>query len=159
ADPGSPVSSDVPRDFATARRMAYQSDVGQVQGSDEGSEVVGVAVHVVACRCLTRPAMSPSVVGDDPKPVLGQEQHLSVPGIRAEGPAVGEHNGGALSPVLVVDVRPVTGRDVAHGGTPLVELSRRSCGTAGSIASGRLPSPGTWPDRGDPSQAGARGSS
>src|SRR2546427_5174173 len=45
----------------------------------------------------------------------GQEEHLILEGVRAQRPAVAEDDGLSLSPVLVVNERPVLGRDGVHG--------------------------------------------
>ena len=45
---------------------------------------------------------------------LTEVQHLPVPVVRRERPAMAEHYGLALSPVLVVDLRSVFRRDCRH---------------------------------------------
>ena len=58
--------------------------------------------------------MPTPVVGDDSITLLTEEQHLSVPGVRVQRPTVAEHDGLALSPVLVINLRPVFRRDCRH---------------------------------------------
>jgi hypothetical protein len=48
----------------------------QVQRLDDGGEIVRVAIHVIARRCLARTAVTAPVVGDDAKVVLCGEEHL-----------------------------------------------------------------------------------
>src|SRR5215813_10035474 len=59
--------------------------------------------------------MAPSVVRDRPETVLREEEHLGFPRVGIQRPAVRERHGGALAPVLVVDLCAVLGRDRAAG--------------------------------------------
>src|SRR5262249_8598586 len=63
-------------------------------------------------------AVTAPVVRDDSIAVRAEKEHLVVPGIAAQRPAVAEDDGLAFAPVLVVDLRPVLGRDRAHRGPP-----------------------------------------
>jgi hypothetical protein len=58
------VAADVARHFAAAGRVADQHGVLQVQRFDDGGEVVGVGVHVVAVPGLARAAVAAAVVRD-----------------------------------------------------------------------------------------------
>lgn len=53
-----------------------------------------------------------------------EEEHLPVPGVGVQRPAVREHHGRALAPVLVVDLGAVLGGDGAHGFLPSRPLYR-----------------------------------
>ena len=102
-------------DLAAVTAHLDLRDAIHVGHSTGGGEVVGVVVQVVPARGLRGPAMAPPV-GRDHAVALGQEeQHLVVPVVRAQRPAVREHDGLALAPVLVEDLRTVLGRDGAHG--------------------------------------------
>ena len=48
--------------------------------------------------------MSAPINGDDPIALGQEEQHLRVPIVRAEWPAVAEHDGLTFTPVFVIDV-------------------------------------------------------
>src|SRR5229473_639288 len=64
---------------------------------------------------------------DDATTVFEEEQHLRVPVIGRQRPAVAEHDGLALAPVLVKDLDVVFGRDGRHA---LSSLRReRAAGT------------------------------
>src|SRR5262249_35002322 len=75
------------------------------------------------------------VMGDAAVAVLGEEQHLAVPGVGAQRPAVRERDDRALAPVLVIELGAVFGGDRAHdlllapfsadSAPPLVRLSTR----------------------------------
>src|SRR5215831_18408034 len=69
--------------------------------------------------------MTAPVMRDRAEAVLRQEQHLAVPCVRAQRPAVRERDDRALAPVLVVDFRAVFGGDRAHVGTPFAVPAQR----------------------------------
>jgi hypothetical protein len=98
----------------TAETSTHQGDVSEIQRLDHGGKIVGIAVHVIAGRGLARSAMTATVVRDHPKAVLCQEQHLAVPGVGVQRPAVREGDDRAGAPVLVVDLGAVLGGDRAH---------------------------------------------
>src|SRR5258705_1206549 len=58
--------------------------------------------------------MSAAIVRDGAEAVGGQEEELLVPRVAVERPAVAEHDGLSLAPVLEEDLRPVTRLDRAH---------------------------------------------
>src|SRR5437667_632602 len=76
-------------------------------------------IHVMAAAGLGGAAMAAPVMGDDAIAVLEEEQHLRVPIIGRQRPAVAEHDGLAFAPVLVEDFNAVFGRDRAHVLSPL----------------------------------------
>src|SRR6202041_831895 len=80
----------------------------------QGGAVGRVGVHVVAEIGLGRPAMAPTVMRDDAVSVQPEEQHLAVPIVRAERPAMVEHDRPTCSPILVVDLCTVLHCDAAH---------------------------------------------
>src|SRR5215510_11157595 len=86
--------------------------------ADELREVVCIGIHVVALPRLARSAVAAPVMGDDAQAVRGQEEHLVLPGIGRERPAVAEHDRIAGPPVLVVDLRSVSGSNARHGVSP-----------------------------------------
>jgi len=71
--------------------------------------------------------MAASIMGDASKSMGRQEEHLIFERIRAERPAMAEHHGLAATPVLVIDLRAVFGRDRTH-----VALSSGERGEIGS---------------------------
>jgi hypothetical protein len=54
-------------------------------------------------------------MGDDAIALFEEEQHLRVPVIGRQRPAVAEHDGLTLAPVLVENLNTVFGRDDRHG--------------------------------------------
>src|SRR5262245_13579318 len=75
-------------------------------------------IHVMAAAGLGGAAMAAPVMGDDAIAVLEEEQHLRVPIIGRQRPAVAEHDGLTLAPVLVEDLHAVFGGDRVHVGPP-----------------------------------------
>src|SRR5437762_1468426 len=70
--------------------------------------------NVVAIPRLGGTTVPSPVMRDDSIALLAEEQHLSVPIVRSERPAVTEHYGLALSPVLVVNLCAVFCCDSRH---------------------------------------------
>lgn len=87
------------------------------QVGDHGGYVVGIVVHVVAVPYLAGAAMAPPVVGDHAVAFSEEEQHLRVPVIGTERPAVVEvdHRCIARAPVLVENLYAVLRGYIAHG--------------------------------------------
>ncbi len=57
--------------------------------------------------------MTTSVVRDAPEAVVHEKEHLCVPHVRIQGPAVRERDNWTIPPVLVIDLRAILGGDVA----------------------------------------------
>src|SRR5271169_549449 len=105
---------DVTRNFSAAGGVAHMDCVLQVKLFSEGCEIVGVCVHVVAIPGLGGTAVPSPVMCDDSIATLAEEQHLSVPVVRGERPAVAEYYGLSCAPVLVVNLGVVFGCDRRH---------------------------------------------
>ena len=70
------MPADVARNFAAAGGVAYVDCILQIELFGEGSEIVGVGVHVVAVPGLRGTAVAAPVVRDDPIAALAEKQHL-----------------------------------------------------------------------------------
>ncbi len=68
--------------------------------------------------------MAAAVMGDDAIAVLEEEQHLRVPVVGRQRPAVAEHDGLTRAPVLVEDLDAVLGGDRAHTCSPCRYVTR-----------------------------------
>src|SRR6516164_7330349 len=106
---------DITRDLPPAGRVADMDGVAEVQMLDDGSRVGGVVVHIVAVRHLARPPVAAAINADHPVALLDKKQHLSVPVVGTERPAMVEDNRLATPPVFVEDLCAVVGCDRAHG--------------------------------------------
>src|SRR5438132_12269198 len=103
-------------------------------------------IHVMAATGLGGAAMAAPVVGYDTIALLEEEQHLRVPIIGRQRPAVAEHDGLTFAPVLVEDLNAVFGGDRVH--------RTRSLATGG----GGRPRPGLcWNRRRRHCRGGKRG--
>src|SRR5205823_11283838 len=100
---------------AAARGVADMDRMAQIQRFDERGDIVGVRVHVVAVPRLARATVAAAVGGDAAVSAGAQKQHLVFPGVGAQRPAMAEDHGLSATPVLVIDLRAVLGRDRAHG--------------------------------------------
>jgi len=63
--------------------------------------------------------MPAAIVGNASKSVGRQEEHLIFESIRSEWPSMAEYNRLAAAPVLVVDLRAVSGGNCVHRVFPL----------------------------------------
>src|ERR1700730_5680646 len=94
--------------------MADVNGVLQVEMRGQRRQVIGVVIHVVTVAHLSGAAMASAVMRYDAIAVLEEEQHLRVPVISRQRPAMAEHNGLTFAPVLIVDHGPVVGCDCSH---------------------------------------------
>ena len=107
-------------DLAATGRVADVNGVVEIEMCGHRGQVVGVVVHVVAIAGLGGAAVPTPVVGDHPVAVAEEEQHLGVPVVRRQRPAVTEHDRLARPPVLVEDLGAVGSGDRAHSHAPPV---------------------------------------
>jgi len=94
------MTADVTRHFAATSRVSDEGCVLQIQRFHYGSEVIGASVHVIPDRRLTGSPLPAPANCNTAVAVSNEEQHLAVPGIGVEEPAVGERSGWAFAPVL-----------------------------------------------------------
>src|SRR6202021_140909 len=83
-------------------------------GAPSRERICGV-IHFMALSRLAGAPMTASIMGDDAIAVTEEEQHLRLPVIGRQRPAVREHHRLPLAPVLVVDLDAVLGLDRRHG--------------------------------------------
>src|ERR1700674_631569 len=86
----------------------------EVEMCGQRRQVVGVIIHVMAITGLGGAAMAAPVVGYDAIALFEEEQHLRVPIIGRQRPAMAEHDGLSFAPVLVINLRAVFRSDSAH---------------------------------------------
>src|ERR1700734_2840581 len=89
--------------FSTARGVPYVNGVFQIKFFSQSRQIVGVGIHFVAIPGLRGTAVPSAVMRDHSITALAEEQHLSVPVVPRERPAVTEHDRLPFSPVLVVN--------------------------------------------------------
>src|SRR5687768_12363878 len=108
------IAADVARDFSASGGVAHQGDLIEIEGFDHCRKIVGIAIHVIAGRSLAGSPVPTTVVRDYAKAVLRQEEHLSIPHVGVQRPAMRERNGRASAPVLVVNLRSIFRGDNTH---------------------------------------------
>ena len=101
-------------DLAAVTAHLDLHDAVHIGHSTGGGEVVRIVIHVVTVAGLAGAAVAAAGVGDDPIAVIEEEQHLGVPVVGRQRPAVAEDDRLARAPVLVEDLRAVRGGDRAH---------------------------------------------
>ena len=82
--------------------------------ADKLGEIVSIGIHLVALGRLAGPAMAAAVVGDASVALGCQEDHLGLPTVRGERPAVAEDDGLALPPVFIEESGAILGGEGAH---------------------------------------------
>ena len=108
------MSADIASYLATACGVSDVDRALQVELFDESGEVIGISVHVVAVEGLSRPSVTTPVVRDRPISIRREEVQLVVPRVGIERPTVTEYNRLTLAPILVKDLRSVSGFDRWH---------------------------------------------
>src|SRR6185295_822881 len=101
--PALAVTRNVMHHFSAAGRMADMHGVLEVEMRGQRRQVIGIMIHVVAVARLGGTAMSAPVVSDDAIAVLEEEQHLRIPIIGRQRPAVAEYDGLTFAPILEVN--------------------------------------------------------
>jgi hypothetical protein len=133
------VATDVTGHFATARGMAYVDGILEIELLDEFRQVVGVSVHVVAGPWLAGTPVAAAVMCDASISARGEIEHLVFERICGERPAMAEDHRLPGAPVLVIDLRAVSGRDRAHERFLWSTVSRqRDASTAHLPRAGKL---------------------
>src|SRR5271163_3553198 len=98
--------------------MPDQYCVTKIEGVDEGIQIVGPGVDIVAGSRLIGIAVTPPVMGDGTVTLGIEKQHLRFPRRTGQRPAVRENDRRSRAPVTIVDRSTVTGSDLGHGISP-----------------------------------------
>src|SRR6266487_4369407 len=112
--PAFAMSSQIMRHLAAASGMANVHGVLQIKMRGQSRKVVGIVIHVMAIARLGGPAVASSVMGDDAIAVFEEEQHLRVPVIGRERPAMTEDDGLSFAPIFIINLRSIFGCDRVH---------------------------------------------
>src|SRR5262245_56101574 len=96
--------------------MANVNGIAQIEMLHDRRRVRSVMVHVVTIAHLARAAVPAPVMRNDAIPLLEEVQHLCVPVVGAQWPAMMEDDRLRVlrTPGLVVDGRTVLGCDRVH---------------------------------------------
>jgi hypothetical protein len=109
------MPTQIVRHLTDAGGMADMDGVFQVERRRQRRQIVGVMIHVVAVGGLGRATMATPVMRDNAVAMMQEEQHLRVPVIGRQRPAVAEHDRLARTPILIEDFSAVYGGDRIHG--------------------------------------------
>jgi hypothetical protein len=99
------MASDVASCLAAAGRVADMDGILQIEMLVNGAGVGGVMVHVVPVADLGRATMASAIMGDDAVALVEEVEHLRIPVVGGQGPAVMEGNRlSALRTPVVVEI-------------------------------------------------------
>src|SRR5688572_23693098 len=112
------MPSDVVRRLPATGGMADMDRISQVEMLDHCSRVGSVVVHVMTVADLARPPMPAPIMGYHPISLAEEEEHLRVPIVGTQRPAVVEDDrlGVLWPPILVEDPGIVLSGHIVHGG-------------------------------------------
>ena len=109
--------------------MADVNGVLQVEMRRHRGEVIGIVIHVVTVSDLGGAAVAAAVMGDDAIALIEEKQHLCIPVISRQRPAMAEHDGLTFAPILIENLNAVLGRNSVHGfGSFVVAANGLTCG-------------------------------
>src|SRR5262249_11907166 len=108
------MACDVAGNFAATGGVTDMDGIAKIKVLGDRGRVGRIVVHVVPVRHLARAAMAATVDADHAIAMLDEEEHLGVPVVGAEWPAMMEDNRLAVAPVLVEDLSAVLRFDKAH---------------------------------------------
>ena len=113
-DPAFAVACDVVHHFTVAGGVADMHRVFQIEMRGQRGQIVSVVIHVVAVGHLGGAAVPAAIVGDDSIALAEEKQHLRVPVVRRQRPAVTENDRLSRAPVLVENLNAVFGFNRRH---------------------------------------------
>src|ERR1700736_2329353 len=108
------MATQVARHFTATSRVPHHDRVLKIEVLKQRRETVRGRVHFVAVPRLVGASMPPPVVRDDAIATLPEKQHLPVPVVRGQWPAMGKHDRLSFAPILVINLRAVFSCDCCH---------------------------------------------
>lgn len=132
------VAGHVTCHLTAAGGVPNMDRVPEFEMCHQGRDIGRVGVHLVAVFRLGGTSVSAAIMGDHAKALVEEEQHLRVPLVGRERPAVVKDDGLALAPVLEEDLRPVGRLDeaAAHPGCSCWGLTNRRAGRRRGLGPG-----------------------
>ena len=116
------------RYLTAAGGMADVNGVLQIEMRGQGRKIGGIVVHVMALAYLRGTSVTAPVMGDDAIAAIEEEQHLRVPVIRRQRPAMAKDDRLPVSPILIEDLDAVSGCHKWHAKLLLLPLRVSSGG-------------------------------
>src|SRR6202453_3082895 len=97
------------RHLAAAGGMADVNSVFEIEMRGQCGQVIGIVIHVVTVAHLRGTTMAAAVMRDDAIAVIEEEQHLRVPIVGRQRPAMAEYDRLTFPPILVENLHTVLG--------------------------------------------------
>src|SRR5690242_2277960 len=94
--------------------MADVNGVLQIEMGSHRSKIIGVVIHVMAVSRLRGSAVPAAVMSDHAVTFPEKEQHLRIPVIGRERPAMTKHDGLSFPPILIEDFSAILRFDETH---------------------------------------------
>src|SRR5208282_6779465 len=111
SDAAGTVAGQISDHLARAHRMADQADLVKIELIDHGGKIRGQRVVVVSAAGLAGASVTAPIVSDAANAPVGQVSRLIVPGVGVQAPGREKYNRSAVAPVLIEQVRAITGHD------------------------------------------------
>jgi hypothetical protein len=113
--------------------MSDMDGAAEIKVVDDRRRIGGVMIHVVTVADLARASVTAAIVGDHAKSLADEVQHLGIPVVGGEWPAMMKDNrlGGFRSPVLVEYPYAILRGHRCHRIAPLSSRCRAVCFFAG----------------------------
>src|ERR1700690_1682534 len=120
------MAAQIAGNLATPGRVPDHDGILEVKTLEQRGEIIRIRIHIIAVPRLGGAPVTAPVMRNHAIAELAKVKHLTVPIIRAEGPAVREHNGLSLAPVLVINLRAILHCNRSHGDSPLAIFDFRT---------------------------------
>src|SRR6266853_3864528 len=101
------MTAEIMHHLAAAGRMPDVNRILQIKMIGDGLQIIGIVVHVMSVAGLTRATMSAAISRNDAIAFAEEKEHLDVPVIGRERPAVTEDNRLSAAPVFIIDLYSV----------------------------------------------------
>src|SRR5215469_10643391 len=98
--------------------MADVNGALEIQMRGHSRKIIGIVIHIMAVGYLAGTAVAAAIVCNHAIAATQEEQHLIVPVVGGERPAMAEHDGLTLAPVFVKNFNAVPRFDKAHVSLP-----------------------------------------
>jgi hypothetical protein len=99
------------------RYPRVSANLVQIKRFGKRREIVSVCIHVISIPGLARSAVTAPVMCDAAVPTGSQKEHLVLKCVCAERPSVAENNRLSVAPVVVVNLRTISGCNETHQST------------------------------------------
>jgi hypothetical protein len=121
------VSRDIASRLSASSRVADVDRVLQIQMRNECCNVGSIGVHVIPRRRRTRSTVASTIVGNDAKAFLEQEQQLVIPLVCRERPPMVKNDRLPSTPIFEKDFGPIVCFDFTHVRSPIAVKLAQHC--------------------------------